>query len=203
MAKDQKEQGSFTALWMVLVFLVALGTWMFITPEHLLKSLAGERAFVTKLSGQQADQWIFGKMISVSAGQIQGVSDSIKDAAASQDTPGPLKEWIRNRIVVTWLWGSLIVYRVNLLMLFWFILMPFTIAVAIDGYSTRIIRTFQFSSQSPIRHRIGVLISTGVMFGVAIWLLLPIPLPSVVAPLAIASIGWATWMWVSNLQKRI
>ena len=58
MAKDQKEQGSFTALWMVLALLVAIGTWMFITPEHLLNSLAGERAFVTKLSGQQADQWI-------------------------------------------------------------------------------------------------------------------------------------------------
>jgi len=42
-----------------------------------------------------------------------------------------------------------------------------------------------------------------VMFGVAIWLVLPIPVPSMVAPLAIASIGWATWMWVSNLQKRI
>jgi len=66
-----------------------------------------------------------------------------------------------------------------------------------------LIRTFQFSSQSPIRHRIGVLISTVVMFGVAIWLVLPIPVPSMVAPLAIASIGWATWMWVSNLQKRI
>ena len=200
MAKDQKEQGSFTALWMVLVLIVAIGTWMLITPEHLLKSLTGERAFVTKLSGQQADQWIFGKMISVSAGQIQGMSAAIKD---TKDTPGALKEWVQNRVVVTWLWGSLIVYRIYLLMLFWFILMPFTIAVAIDGYSTRMIRTFQFSSQSPIRHRIGVIISTTVMFGVAIWLVLPIPVPSMVAPLAIASIGWATRMWVSNLQKRI
>ena len=203
MAKDQKEQGSFTALWMVLVLIAAIGTWMLITPEHLLKSLTGERAFVTQMSGQQADQWIFGKMISVSADQIQGVSDAIIDTAASKETPSPLKEWIQNRIVVTWLWGSLIVYRIYLLMLFWFILMPFTIAVAIDGYSTRMIRTFQFSSQSPIRHRIGVLISTAVMFGVAIWLVLPIPVPSMVAPLAITSIGWATWMWVSNLQKRI
>ena len=142
MAKGQKEQGSFTALWMVLALIVAIGTWMFITPEHLLKSLTGERAFVTKLSGQQADQWIFGKMISVSAGQIRGMSDAIKD---TKDTPGVFKEWLQNRIVVTWLWGSLIVYRVNLLMLFWVILMPFTIAVAIDGYSTRMIRTFQFS----------------------------------------------------------
>ena len=200
MAKGQKEQGNFTALWMVLALIVAIGTWMFITPEHLLKSLAGERALVTQLSGQQADQWIFGKMRSVSAGQVKGMSDAIKD---TKDTPGALKEWVQNRIVVTWLWGSLIVYRVNLLMLFWFILMPFTIAVAIDGYSTRMIRTFRFSSQSPIRHRIGVLISTGVLLGVAIWLVLPIPVPSMVAPLAIASIGWATWMWVSNLQKRI
>ena len=70
------------------------------------------------------------------------MSDAIKD---TKDTPGALKEWVQNRIVVTWLWGSLIVYRVNLLMLFWFILMPFTIAVAIDGYSTRMIRTFRFS----------------------------------------------------------
>ena len=91
MAKDQKEQGSFTALWMVLALIVAIGTWMFITPEHLLKSLAGERAFVTELSGQQADQWIFSKTISVSASQIQGMSDAIKDA---KDTPGALKEWI-------------------------------------------------------------------------------------------------------------
>ena len=203
MAKDEKEQGSFTALWMVLALIVAIGTWMSITPEHLLKSLTREREFVTQLSGQQADQWIFGKMMSVSASQVQGMSNAMKDNAANKDTPTPLKEWIQERIVVTWLWGSLVVYRLNLLLLFWFILMPFTIAVAIDGYSTRMIRTFQFSSQSPIRHRMGVLISTVVLFGVGIWLVLPIPVPSMVAPLAIVSIGWATWMWVSNLQKRI
>ncbi|CAH1905010.1 hypothetical protein NTGHW29_430007 [Candidatus Nitrotoga sp. HW29] len=87
-------------------------------------------------------------------------------------------------------------------MLFWFILMPFIMAVSIDRCSTRMIRTFQFSSQSPIRHRIDVLISTTVMFGVAIWTGTTDTITSVVAPLAIASIGWATWMWISNLQKQ-
>jgi len=31
----------------------------------------------------------------------------------------------------------------------------------------------------------------------------PVAVPSIVAPAAIALVGMAIWLWVSNLQKRI
>jgi len=111
--------------------------------------------------------------------------------------PDPWKTKYRGNLT------SLIVYRANMLVLYWFILMPFTIAATTDGFWVREISTFRFSSQSPIRHRFGVLISTMTLVSVCVWVVLPIPIPSVVAPLAIVAIGFATWMWLSNMQKRI
>ena len=200
MAKGQKERGSWTSFWTVIVFVTAIGIWMTISPKYLLATISAERSFVTQLSGDQADMWVFSKTLSVSADQIKDVSTAIKGTTT---TPDAMKGWLQDRIMATWLWGALIVYRVNLLLLFWFILMPLTMAIAADGYSTRMIRTHRFSAQSPIRHRFGVLVGMTVMFGVAFWIVVPVAVPSIVAPAAIALVGMAIWLWVSNLQKRI
>src|SRR3989338_266195 len=116
MAKGQKERGSWTSFWTVIVFVTAIGIWMTISPKYMLAAIKG-----------------------------------------TTTTPDAMKGWLQDRIMATWLWGALIVYRANLLLLFWFILMPLTMAIAADGYSTRMIRTHRFSAQSPIRHRFGVL----------------------------------------------
>ena len=200
---ENNRQGGFKTLWMVLMMCAAIGAWMFMSTEYLLNTLAGERAFVVRLSGQQADQWIYSKMIESSSSQLEAVTQAARSEGARRDTPEAFRAWVQDRIIVTWLWGSLVMYRLNLLLLFWFILMPFTIAVAADGFYTRSIRTFRFSSQSPIRHRMGVLISMTSLLGALVWLTLPVPMPALIAPLVIISIGAATWMWVSNLQKRI
>jgi len=202
MAKE-KEQGNFKALWMVLVFLAAIAAWMFMSTEYLSRALTGERAFVVQLAGGKADQWIYGKMIARSAEQLKDVTKAVRGEGARNDVPKAFSNWVQERIIVTWLWGSLIMYRLYLLLLFWFILMPFTIAIAVDGFYNRSIRTFRFSSQSPIKHRLGVIVMTLATFGGAIWIVLPMPLPSVTAPLVIMAIGLSTWIWATNLQKRI
>lgn len=202
MAKESKEQGGFQLILIVLAMIAALAVWMFISADYLLKVLSSERALVVGLAGQQADQRIYSKMLETSTSQIKDVTEAL-NTGNTQDAPQAVREWIQERIIATWLWGSLIVYRANTLLLFWFILMPFTLVIVADGFDTRLIRTFQFSSQSPIRHRMGVVISMLALFIAMTWLVLPIPIPTIIAPLVIVSIGWATWMWTCNLQKRI
>lgn len=203
MAKENKEQGGLKVWLMALALGLIFVAWVYMSSDYLLKTLMGEREFVVQLSGQQADQWIYQKMIESSLGSLKDVTQTARAEGARQDVPAAFRGWVQERIIVTWLWGSLIMYRLNLLLLFWFILMPFTIAIAVDGFYTRSIRTFRFSSQSPIRHRMGVVVLTLATFGAAIWVVVPMPLPSIIAPILLMTIGFSTWMWTSNLQKRI
>ncbi len=203
MAKGSKEQSSMRLWLMALALGLIFAAWAYMSTDYLMKTLMGEREFVVQLSGQQADQWIYQKMIESSLGSLKDVTQTARAEGARQDVPAAFRGWVQERIIVTWLWGSLIMYRLNLLLLFWFILMPFTFAIAADGFYTRSIRTFQFSSQSPIRHRMGVVVLTLATFGAVIWVVLPMPLPSIIAPLLLMAIGFSTWMWTSNLQKRI
>lgn len=202
MAKESREQGGFQLILIVLAMIAALAVWIFISADYLLKVLSSERGFVVGLAGQQADQWIYSKMLETSTSQIKDVTEAL-NTGNTQDAPQAVREWVQERIVATWLWSSLIVYRLNTLLLFWFIWMPFTFAIVADGFDTRLIRTFQFFSQSPIRHRFGVIVSMIAMLVAITWIVLPIPIPTVIAPLVIIAIGWANWVWISNLQKRI
>jgi cell division protein FtsL len=203
MAKDSKDE-STTKLWLMALALgLIFAAWAYMSTDYLMATLRGEREFAVQLSGQQADQWIYQKMIESSLGNLKEVTQAARTEGARQDVPVAFRGWIQERIIVTWLWGSLIMYRLNLLLLFWFILMPFIFAIAADGFYTRAIRTFQFSSQSPIRHRMGVVVLTLATVGAVIWVILPMPLPSIIAPLMLMAIGFSTWMWTSNLQKRI
>ncbi|KXS30842.1 MAG: Uncharacterized protein AWT59_3036 [Candidatus Gallionella acididurans] len=201
MAAKKEKSGAGAVAWLAIITIVALmATWVVISPEYLLKSLTVDREFSVSLGGQAADQWIYGKMISSSLEQARGMPGSFKDTGT---LPTALRNWAREHIITTWLWASLILYRANMLLLYFFILMPFIAVIAMDGFWVKQISTYRFSSQSPIRHRFGVILSTWTAIGTCIWAVLPVPIPSVVAPLAIASIGFATWTWLANLQKRI
>jgi len=184
MAKKESDS-NFTGLWMVLVFMAALAAWMFMSTEYLASALSSERKFLVEMAGAPADQWVYTKMLGTSMEQLKDVNAAIKTEKEKTGAPEVLSKWIQERIIVTWLWGSLIMYRLNLLLLFFFILMPFTIAIAADGFYNRTIRTFRFSSQSPIKHRLGVIVLTLATSGGGIWVVLPFPIPSIIAPLVI------------------
>lgn len=197
---DKKSKGSVWANVALFVVLAATAVWGLITPEYLMKSLQSEREFSMHMGGVGADQWIYTQSISGSMDIIKDPTTMLKGTGS---LPGPIRRWAQERVIVTWLWASLIAYRAYMLLLYFFVLFPFVIAITMDGWSVREISTHRFSFQSPIKHRMGVLVLSGSLTIAVIWLLLPTPIPAVFAPLAILAVGVANWIWLSNLQKRI
>lgn len=201
MAAKKEKGGAGAGAWLAIIVIVAaMGAWAVISPEYLLKSLTAERQFAASLGGQASDQWIYGKALSSSLEQARGMPSSFKD---TNTLPVVLKGWARERIIVTWLWATLILYRANMLLLYFFALIPFFVVIALDGFWVNKISTYRFAAQSPIRHRFGVILSTWTTIGTCIWVVLPVPIPPVVAPLAIVALGFASWTWLANLQKRV
>ncbi len=197
---DKKDKGSPGAVIAMFAILGAMAVWSLISPEFLMNSLKAERAFAVQMGGIDADRWIYTQSISASTDLLKGSTSAIKDTRA---LPSIFKNWSQERIIVSWLWYSLIIYRAYTLLLYFFILFPFVIAITMDGWWVREISMHRFSSQSPMKHRFGVILSNTTLICAAIWIVLPFPIPSVVAPLAIMAVGMAGWIWLGNLQKRI
>ena len=197
---DKKNGGSFGTTLALFSILGMLAVWVLVTPEHLMRVLQSEREFSMRMGGVDADRWIYTQSISVSMDIIKDSTSAIKD---TQSLPAMMKSWSRERIIVTWLWFSLITYRAYMLLLYFFALMPFVMALSMDGWGVREISMHRFSSQSPMKHRMGVTISNANLVFVAVWMVLPTPIPAVFAPAAILAMGVASWIWLSNLQKRI
>ncbi len=197
---DKKDKGSSGAVVAMFVILGAMAVWSLISPEFLMNSLQAERAFSVAMGGTDSDRWIYSQSIAASMDFIKDSTSAIRD---TQALPSMMKHWSQERVIVTWLWYSLITYRAYMLLLYFFILFPFVIAITMDGWGVREISMHRFSSQSPMKHRMGVIISNTTLIAIAIWIALPFPIPSVVAPLAIIAIGFSSWVWLSNLQKRI
>ena len=201
-----KESNDDRTMWMVVALLAVLligALWASISPEYLLKVMAGERQYVMELAGAKADVWIYTKTSEFSLPQAKEVSAAITEQGGKTDTPDSIRLWTQERILSSWLWLTLIMYRVYTMQIFFMILMPFTFAIMADGWEARLIRTYQFSTQSPIRHRFGVVMSMIAMSITSIVMVLPIPIPTILCPLVIVVIGWATWIWTCNLQKRV
>lgn len=197
---DKKDKGSSGAVLAMFAILGAIAVWSLISPEFLMNSLQAERAFAMQTGGAEADRWIYTKSLAASTDLLKDSVSAIKD---TQALPSIFKNWSQERIIVSWLWYSLIIYRAYTLLLYFFILFPFVIAITMDGWGVREISMHRFSSQSPMKHRFGVILSNTTLICTAIWIVLPFPIPSVVAPLAIMAVGIAGWIWLSNLQKRI
>jgi len=197
---DKKSNGSLGATIALFGVLAVTAIWALITPEFLMNALQSEREFSMQMGGADADRWIYTQSLSASIGFIKDSTKTIKDTRA---LPKMIRNWVHDRIIVTWLWFSLITYRAYMLLLYFFALMPFVMALSMDGWGVREISMHRFSSQSPMKHRMGVVISNANLVFVAVWMVLPTPIPAVFAPVVILAMGVASWIWLSNLQKRI
>lgn len=197
---DKKSNGSVWANVALFAVLAAAAVWATITPEYLMNTIQSEREFSMSMGGADADQWIYTQAIAGNTGILKDTTSIFK---GTEMLPTPIKRWARERAIVTWLWTSLITYRIYALQLYFFILFPFLIAIAMDGWGAREISTHRFSFQSPIRHRLGVIVLFSGIAAAVIWLVLPVPIPAVFAPLTIITVGVANRIWLANLQKRI
>jgi hypothetical protein len=204
MAK-RADSGFGTAL-AIGVFVVVLATWLFIHPSVIRGAWMAERGEVYALAGE-GEHRVFGQVItSLQQTMSRDFQNFLLDAdAMGQGQLGNVgfSQWTRSRIEATWLWLGLVIYRLHVLMGWLLPGIPLAIVAYLDGHYVREIRKFSFVAQSPIRHKLGIRVMWVVLIGLAAWLLVPVPLPAMIAPTLTVAISYSLWLWVSNLQKRL
>lgn len=188
------------------VFLIIVATWVFIPPALIRNAWMLERSQVFLFAGQ-GESLMFNQ-------SMQGMQSSIADdfdgyiREADALGRGPLgnqgfSRWMRERVEASWLWIGLVAYRLHVLMGWLLPGSPLAIVAYLDGYFVREIRKYSFVAQSPIRHKLGIRVLWSAVLGLVGWLLVPIPLPALIAPVLTVCLAYALWLWVSNLQKRL
>ena len=188
------------------VFIAVVATWLFIPPSIIRSAWQTERSEVYALAGP-GEHLIFRQAMN---GLQQSMAKEFREFLLEADAMGEgalgnssFSQWTRLRIEATWLWMGLVVYRLHVLMGWLLPGIPLAIVAYLDGQYVREIRKFSFVAQSPIRHKLGIRVMWVVLLGLVSWLLIPVPLPALVAPILTVAISYSLWLWVSNLQKRL
>lgn len=188
------------------VFIAVVATWLYIPPSIIRSAWQTERSEVYALAGP-GEHLIFRQAMN---GLQQSMAKEFQGFLLEADAMGEgdlgnsrFSQWTRLRIEATWLWLGLVVYRLHVLMGWLLPGIPLAIVAYLDGQYVREIRKFSFVAQSPIRHKLGIRVMWVVLIGLMGWLLVPVPLPALIAPALTVAISYSLWLWVSNLQKRL
>lgn len=188
------------------VFIAVVATWLFIPPSIIRSAWQTERSEVYALAGP-GEHLLFRQAMN---GLQQSMAKDFQGFLLEADAMGEgalgnsgFSQWTRLRIEATWLWMGLVVYRLHVLMGWLLPGIPLAIVAYLDGQYVREIRKFSFVAQSPIRHKLGIRVMWVVLIGLMGWLLVPVPLPAMIAPVLTVAISYSLWLWVSNLQKRL
>ncbi|AJP47994.1 hypothetical protein PG1C_05030 [Rugosibacter aromaticivorans] len=201
-----RTDSGWSTFFIITIFIAVVATWAFIPPALIRSAWAAERAEVYAIAGK-GETNVYGRtMDDLQKSLASDFRGFIIEAEAIGQ--GPLgntgfSRWTQDRIVATWLWIGLIAYRLQVLMGWLLPGIPLVLAAYMDGQFVREIRKYSFVAQSPIRHKLGVRVMWMVLAGLAGWIVLPVPMPSLLAPVLIVSISYSLWLWVSNLQKRL
>jgi len=190
----------------ITLFILIVATWVFIQPAVIRSAWMEERAQVYAIAGN-GESAVYGRITDDLQKSLAGVFQGyIRDAEAIGQGPlgnSAFSRWTQDRIMATWLWLGLIAYRLQVLMGWLLPGMPIILATYLDGHYVREIRKYSFVAQSPIRHKLGVRVMWIVLAGLAGWVIVPVPMPSLLAPTLIVLVSCSLWLWVSNLQKRL
>ena len=190
----------------ISAFILIVATWVFIQPAVIRSAWMEERAQVYAIAGN-GESAVYGRITDDLQKSLAGVFQGyIREAQAMGQGPlgnSAFSRWTQDRVMATWLWLGLIAYRLQVLMGWLLPGIPIMLATYLDGHYVREIRKYSFVAQSPIRHKLGVRVMWIVLAGLAGWVIVPVPMPSLLAPTLIVLVSCSLWLWVSNLQKRL
>ena len=172
--------------------------WALIPVSVLETTWRVEQQQMSAWAGDAPHRWVLSK---ASASMQQASQDAERMAEGLGDNG--FERWLTDRLAASLLWANLLVYRLHILTMWSLLGIPLMLAASMDGFYMRQIRKTAFISQSPIRHKIGVLTFRLVAIALIAWLCLPIPMPTVIAPVLMGLAGFAVWLWVGHLQKRL
>lgn len=198
MLRHEHRKGDWGIFIAVVLIIGMAAIWALIPVRVMEETWRLEQAQMMSLVGETSSDWIRAQM----AGTMAVI---VKDAEAATNALGDsqIERWLKGRIYTSLLWVSLATYRASTLLMWTLMSIPMIIAASIDGFYIREIRKTTFISQSPIRHKIGVNIFKLVSTAIVAWLIMPIPMPVVVAPIVICLLALSMWLWVGHLQKRL
>lgn len=183
----------------IIVLIVALVATFIFLPEEVIRQTAGaEREQMLLWTGKSASDWVGMR----SEEFMRELSEEYSKLTIP-DMNQTFKDWITNRLYTSLLWYDVFVYRMFSAVIWFLIISPLFMAASVDGYYLREIRKSMFISQSPLRLRIGSIFLILSMIGIFAWLLIPLPVPVLTAPLLIILMAFSCWIWTANLQKRI
>lgn len=205
MKAARRETRGSTLVVVTLVLGIA-AVWALIPPAAIRSAWVTERAGVYAVAGA-GEGVLFGRALDdlqfSLAGDFRGWLGDVRSIGEGPWDPAGFADWMQGRVVVTWLWVGLIAYRLQVLVGWLLPGIPLVMAAYTDGQLVREIRKYAFVAQSPIRHSLGVRVLWTVLVGLAVWMIVPVPMPAMLPPLLIVAIAYALWLWVSNLQKRL
>ena len=187
-------------------FIAIVFTWLLIPPTVVRNAWMSERAEIFALVGQGEPLIFRSAMNSIFYSIASDFRGYVDDAGALSDGPfghAGFSRWARERITATWLWIGLVAYRLHVLAGWLLPGIPLASVAYMDGHYIREIRKYSFVAQSPIRHKLGIRVTSLALAGLTVWLLIPVRLPVLIAPILTVSIAYSLWLWVSNLQKRL
>lgn len=165
------------------------------------KARALEQGQIISWLGDDSDQWIMNKIVDVSRAINTETGKYIDKTAVSGNAK--IDSWMVSRVYAISIWAQLMLYRVGMIGMWLVFLIPCLMAAIFDGFYQRQIAKASFRSQSPILHRSGIRIAHAVIALVLLWLFVPVHIPTVVAPIFVATLSFAGWIWMTNLQKRL
>lgn len=198
MASNKGSNNLWVNFFIIVLIVVLVATFIFL-PEEVIRQTAGaEREQMLLWTGKSASDWVGMR----SAEFMRELSEEYSKLTIP-DMNQTFKDWITNRLYTSLLWYDVFVYRMFSAVIWFLIISPLFMAASVDGYYLREIRKSMFTSQSPLRLRIGSIFLILSMIGIFAWLLIPLPVPVLTAPLLIIVMAFSCWIWTANLQKRI
>lgn len=200
-SKNNEKKASLGALILVIVVFGTIGI-LLLLPLPLFQAVreAEQRQIISWL-GADTDNWIMGQIIDL----LRSINTEITDLYEQRDSSGneKLDRWLLERTFAATVWMQVIFYRGGMLLLWMLFALPCMAAAVVDGHYRREIAKATFSSQSPMMHRRGMQLAKAVSVVMVAWLFVPVFVSTWVAPVAIAGLSYALWLWIGNLQKRM
>lgn len=195
---SRSNQSPWISFFTVILLVALVATWLFIPRQIVQQAAEAEREQMVRWVGKAANEWINSRSVEL----LQELS---REAAkvTSLEMNDAIKEWMIDRLYTTLLWCDVFVFRLYSVVIWLLIILPLLLAASADGFYAREIRKSMFTSQSPLRLRIGSLFFIFSMVLLFAWLFLPVALPVITAPFLMIMMAFSCWMWVANLQKRI
>ena len=175
-----------------------LAAWALIPAKALETTWTLEQEQMSIWTGEAARHWVMSQAMSA---MRETAMDTEQIAATLGDNP--VEHWLVNRLFTSLLWGNLIAFRGYSLSMWGLLGLPLLLAASVDAFYVRQIRKTAFISQSPIRHKIGVITFRLAGIALLLWLCLPVPMPAIIPLVLVCCAAFALWMWVGHLQKRL